>query len=307
VKILVTGAAGMVGRNLSEGIKKSGAQLLAPNRKDLDLFNYEQTENYLKRHSPDMIVHCAGRVGGIQANMAKPVSFLVENIDINRNLFLAAKNTGVKKAINLASSCLYPRSGENPLTEELILKGELEPTNEGYAIAKIFALKLCQYIERENSEFQYKTLIPCNLYGPYDKFSPDSSHLVPAIIQKIDQAIKQNQSEVEIWGDGTARREFMYVGDLVLCLLKGIENFDTLPRVMNVGIGKDYSVNEYYQSAAKTMGYKGRFIHNLEKPVGMKQKLVSTAKADAWGWKSQYSLQVGLEKTIEFYRALPKT
>lgn len=304
MKVLIAGATGMVGRNLTESMKAKKYDFIAPDKSEMNLFNFQQTLEVFKKQKPDFIVNCAGRVGGIQANMAKPVSFLVENIDINRNLILAAREAGVKKMINLASSCIYPRNAENPLQEDFILKGELEPTNEGYALAKIFALRLCQYINKENLEFQYKTLIPCNLYGPYDKFSPDSSHLIPAIVQKIDYAIQKNQKDVEIWGDGKARREFMYVGDLVDCILMGIENFQTLPEFMNVGIGQDYTINEYYQSAAENMGFKGKFIHNLEKPVGMKQKLVSTQKASAWGWKSQYSLQQGLNKTVQFYRNL---
>ncbi len=165
---------------------------------------------------------------------------MVENIDIGRNVILASRDAGVKKVLNLSSSCMYPRNAANPLTEDLILKGELEPTNEGYALAKIFAMRLCEYIQKEDSSFQYKTLISCNLFGRFDKFDPRHSHLIPAIIHKIHLAKVNNENTVEIWGDGNARREFMYAGDLADAIFKAITSFDMLPSLMNVGLGGDY-------------------------------------------------------------------
>jgi len=304
VKIYVTGATGMVGRNIVESPLFKDFQLLTPGRSEVDLFNYQSVFEFIKKHQPDFIIHCAGRVGGIQANMANPVAFLVENIDIGRNLVMAAKNAGVKKLINLSSSCMYPRNAENPLHEDLILKGELEPTNEGYAIGKIMAQRLCVYIHQEDSSYQYKTLIPSNLYGRFDKFDVKSSHLIPAVIRKIHHAKKNNLSEVDIWGDGTARREFMYAQDLVDCLQKAILSFESVPYLMNVGLGFDYSINEYYQAAAQVIGYQGRFVHDVSKPVGMKQKLTAVDKVSKWGWKSKTTLHEGLEKTYRYYLSL---
>lgn len=301
MKLLITGAGGMVGQNLIEDARFQKMELLTPRRADLDLFKYDDVLKYMKKHQPVAIVHCAGRVGGIQANMANPVAFLVENLDVNRNVILAAREAGVKTLINLGSSCMYPRDAKNPLTEDLVLKGELEPTNEGYAIAKITAQRLCAYIRKENPDYNYKTLIPCNLYGRHDKFDPKHSHLVPAVIRKLHDAVAMKLNEVDIWGDGTARREFMYSSDLVDCIYKALSDVKTLPEIMNVGLGMDYSVNEYYQAAAEVVGYKGTFKHDLSKPVGMKQKLTSVELAHQWGWQSKTSLVDGLHQTYKYF------
>ena len=213
-----------------------------------------------------MVIHAAGRVGGIQANIARPVDFLVTNTDLGRNVIMAAHQAGVTRLLNMASSCIYPRDAVNPLREDLILKGELEPTNEGYALAKIFALRLCQYINKQDTEVRYKTFVPCNLYGRYDNFSPEHSHLIPAIIHKIHQARLAGSETVEIWGDGTARREFMYVEDLADAVVKAIDDFDVVPEILNVGVGFDYSINEYYQAAARVVGWQGRFVHDTNTP-----------------------------------------
>lgn len=306
MKILVTGAGGMVGKNLIEHSALSAHELLHPSRAELNLSVRDQVEDYLDKNRPELVIHCAGRVGGIQANIKNPVAFLVENLDINRNLIGSCYKVGIKKMINLGSSCMYPRNAENPLRESMILQGELEPTNEGYAIAKIMAERLCQYIMKENPSFHYKTLIPCNLYGRFDHFDPVNSHLIPAVIRKVDLAQKTGAQEVEIWGSGEARREFMYAGDLADCVAEGVHKFDSLPYLMNVGLGVDYSVNEYYKAVADVVGYKGSFVHDLSKPEGMKRKLVSTEIAHRWGWQSKTSLRQGIEKTYEYYLNLPQ-
>jgi len=185
-----------------------------------------------------------------------------------------------------------------------VLKGELEPTNEGYALAKVVTARLCEYISREDASCQYKTLIPCNVYGRHDKFDPSHSHLVPAIIHKIYEAKLSGSAHVEIWGDGTARREFMYAGDLADCLVESVRRFDTLPDTMNVGIGEDASINEYYETVAEVIGYDGQFKHDLTKPVGMMRKLVSTDKTQAWGWRAKTSLRDGIAKTYDYYLQL---
>jgi GDP-L-fucose synthase len=304
MKILITGAHGMVGRNLREHPEISRHEVLAPTRPELDLSSISIVEAYLTKHRPDFVVHTAGRVGGIQANIKNPVAFLIENIDINRNLIGSCYKVGIRKMINLGTSCMYPRNAQNPLKESMILQGELEPTNEGYALAKVMAQRLCEYIMKENPSFQFKTLIPCNLYGRFDHFDPVNSHLIPAIIRKVDEAKMTGKQEVEIWGNGEARREFLYTGDVAEAIVAGIRNFETLPSLMNVGLGFDYSVNEYYQAVAEVLGYTGKFVHDLTKPVGMKQKLVSTAVAESWGWKSKTTLSQGIQKTYEYYKTL---
>ena len=300
-RILLTGGGGMVGRNVLEHAAMGEFEVFAPRSSELDLRDFAAVQAYLQANKPDMVIHAAGKVGGIQANMREPVGFLMENLDMGRNIVWAAHQAGIKRLINLGSSCMYPRNHSEPLGEEMVLKGELEPTNEGYALAKVVTARLCDYVMREDASFQYKTLIPCNIYGRYDKFDPAHSHLVPAIIHKVHQAKHSGQETVEIWGDGTARREFMYAGDLADAVLRAVANFDTLPAYMNVGLGRDYTINDYYQAAAEVMGYTGGFVHDLSKPVGMARKLVSVERQQAWGWSARQELRDGIEKTYNYY------
>ncbi|MBU2539192.1 MAG: GDP-L-fucose synthase [Proteobacteria bacterium] len=301
IKILITGGNGLVGRNFREHPTVSDFELLAPSSKELNLLDYGQVVCYLKEQQPDLIIHAAGRVGGIEANMREPVRFFLDNLDMGRNLVWAARQQGVARLVNLGSSCMYPRNAINPLQEEMILQGELEPTNEGYALAKVATARLCQYISREDAGYAYKTLIPCNLYGRHDNFDPASSHLIPAVIHKMHQARQENRETVEIWGDGLARREFMYAGDLANCLVKAVYSYETLPEMMNVGTGKDFTVLEYYQTVAEVVGFRGKFVHNLAKPVGMKRKLVAVDRAQAWGWTAQTTLRQGIEQAYDYY------
>ncbi|CAL2105747.1 GDP-L-colitose synthase [Tenacibaculum sp. 190524A02b] len=301
MKILVTGGSGMVGRNILEYSKRTNHTLLSPSSKNLDLLSYPKTLSYINEHKPDLIIHSAGLVGGIQANIKNPVDFLVKNTDMGRNIILAARENKVKYFLNLSSSCMYPRNAKNPLGEDLVLKGELEPTNEGYAIAKVFSTRLCEYINRENDYFLYKTIIPCNLYGKYDKFSVENSHMIPAVIRKILEAKKNNSKVVQIWGDGTARREFMYSEDLADFVFYAISNIEKLPQNINVGLGGDYTIKEYYKTIAEIIGYDGEFEYDLTKPTGMKQKLVDVSKLRELNWKHKTSLEEGIKNTINFY------
>lgn len=306
-KILLTGGGGMVGRNLLDHPGIGEFEVLAPRSSELNLLDFAAVQAYLLKTKPDMVIHAAGKVGGIQANMREPVGFLMENLDMGRNIVWAARQAGIKRLINLGSSCMYPRNHSEPLREEMVLKGELEPTNEGYALAKVVTARLCEYIMREDVSFQYKTLIPCNLYGCHDKFDPVHSHLIPAIIHKVYQAKQAGVTSVEIWGDGTARREFMYAGDLADGMVRAIKEFDSLPALMNIGLGYDYTINEYYQAAADVMGYTGGFSHDLSKPVGMARKLVNVERQKAWGWVSRHDLQDGIMNTYAYYLNSVKT
>lgn len=300
-KILITGGSGMVGRNFFEHHKSKNYSILNPCRQEMNLLNFQEIDNYLLKNKPDLIVHAAARVGGIQANIKNPVSFLYENADMGKNLLLSAKNQNITNIINLSSSCVYPRNMEIPLEEEFILSGSLEPTNEAYAIGKIFTQKLCSYINKECSGFSYKTLIPCNLFGKYDNFDLETGHLLPNIINKIHHAKLNKKNKVSIWGDGSVRREFMYVNDLIDCIYYSIENFSQMPEIMNVGVGKDYSVLDYYNIIAKSLEWQGSFDFDMSKPVGQKQKLVSVKKLNNFGWRSKISLQNAIDETIKYY------
>ena len=300
-RILLTGGRGMVGRNILEHPLAGQWDFIAPGSHELDLTDFAATRSFIADVKPDTVIHSAGKVGGIQDNMAHPVDFLVTNVDLGRNVILAAREAGVNKLLNLASSCIYPRNAANPLVEDLILTGELEPTNEGYAIAKIFATRLCQFISRENSGLYYKTLIPCNLYGRHDNFAPAHSHLIPAIIHKVHLAKQLGLATVDIWGDGTARREFMYAGDLAGAVIRSLTMFDQLPDLINIGLGHDFSIKEYYTTTAEVIGWQGDFVHDTTKPVGMKQKLVSIDRQRNWGWMPATSLREGIQKAYQYY------
>jgi GDP-L-fucose synthase len=300
--ILLFGGSGMVGRNVQDLAAERGIDIVAPSRRDVDLSDAGAVLECLRRIEPDIVIHAAGRVGGIAANMREPVAFLTQNWDMGRNVIMAAREAGVGRLINLGSSCMYPKDFPRPLTEDDILAGPLEPTNEAYAIAKTAVQRLALYVSQEDPRFRFKSLIPCNLYGRYDAFDPARSHLAAAAIAKLHAARTEGRKSVDIWGDGTARREFLYAGDLADAILAAVERFDTLPAVMNVGAGRDWSVDEYYRIAADVVGFDGEFTHDLTKPVGMRQKLMSVARADAWGWSAKTSLRDGLAQAYEYYR-----
>jgi GDP-L-fucose synthase len=195
---------------------------------------------------------------------------------------------------------MYPRNCTTPLREEQVLTGELEPTNEGYALAKIYAARLCQYLRRQEPSLQYKTLIPCNLYGRHDHFESGRSHMVAAALMKIRQAQRSGAGHVEIWGNGGARREFMDAADLADAVVRHVVQGQGAPELMNIGLGRDHSVNEYYAAAARVLGWQGAFRHDLSRPVGMTRKLVDITRQTDWGWAPRIGLEEGLARTHEF-------
>ncbi len=305
-RVLLTGGSGMVGRNILEHPASLSFEIIAPDRSELNLLGKNAVEDFIDHYDPDIIIHSAGRVGGIQANVADQLSFFLDNMEMGKNLVLGAKKVGIRKFLNLGSSCMYPRDATNPLTEDKLLKGMLEPTNEGYALAKIVVSRLCDYVSQKSNKLNFKTIIPCNLFGRYDNFDPKKSHMVPAIFHKLHTAKIESNNEVEIWGDGSARREFMYVGDLADCIWRCVKEFDSLPNIMNVGLGHDFSVNEYYRHIAEVVGYNGSFTHNLNRPVGMKEKLVSIDQCKSWGWNPTTDQKHAYEETYKYYLELRK-
>lgn len=301
MKILLSGANGLVGHSITESVIMQEHYVLTPSHSELDLLDADAVYDYLMQHKPDCVIHAAGRVGGIEVNRKFPMEFLLENMDMGRNLIYGAYNAGIKRFLNLGSSCMYPKDSEKPLKEYMILKGELEPTNEGYALAKVMCAKLCEYISKQHPEYQYKTLIPCNLYGRWDKFRTENAHMIPAVIHKLYRAKVEGRENIEIWGSGQARREFMYSGDLADCVAYCLDNFDRMPAYLNVGLGTDYTVDEFYQVIAKVVGYEGNFSHDLSKAEGMKRKLTDISILRKFGWNAGTSLEEGIKKTFDFY------
>lgn len=300
MKIFVTGGSGMVGRNIIALSSSQEHEIIAPSSKEVNLMNFDSLSSFIKSERPDAIIHCAGLVGGIQANIKSPFDFAHVNSLLGLNIIKAALDNNVEKVLNLGSSCMYPRDAVNPLNESDILKGELEPTNEGYAIAKVLTARLCDYANVQYGA-NYKTVIPCNLYGYWDKFDPNHSHMIPAVIRKIHEAKVAGSDSVEIWGDGKTRREFMFAEDLADFCLFALSKFDALEQLTNVGLGFDYSISDYYSAIAELVGFEGEFTYDLSKPSGMKQKLVSVERLEQLGWSAKHSLTQGLEKTYQFY------
>ena len=298
IRILLTGSTGMVGINL---IEKINYKIFTPNRQQLNLFNFTKIKNYIKKNKINFVIHCAAKVGGIQDNMNNQLEYLVENLNINKNIIIASYECGVKNFLNIGSSCIYPKDIKHKISEKLIFTGEFEPTNEGYAISKYLSIKICQFINKKK-DYKYKTLIPTNLYGPNDKYDLEKSHLLAAIIKKISDAKKAKNKKVEIWGDGKTRREFMYVSDLSDAIIFCIKKFDKLPNILNIGTGVDYTVEDYYKKVSKIIYPNVKFYFNVKRPSGMKRKLLDVSQSKKLGWRAKISLTNGIKKTYKDYK-----
>ena len=300
-KIYISGGSGLVGKNIIENLDNSKYEILHPSSSELNLLNTDAVKEFFKHNKPDIVIHCAGKVGGIQANMINQFDYFTENILMGLNVVKSAKEAGVRRFLNLSSSCAYPAKAPNPLTEDLIFTGKFEKTNEGYAIAKTAILKMCSFITSQFDGFFYKTIIPCNLYGKYDKFGESNSHMIPAVIKKLYFAKINKLESVEIWGTGKSRREEMFASDFAIIISEILDRFDEMPNIMNIGSGCDYSINDYYKIIAKVIGYNGKFTHDLTKPEGMQQKLMDVSKQKSLGLKLKYSLEEGIKETYEYF------
>jgi GDP-L-fucose synthase len=301
--ILITGGGGMVGSALIARLKKNKFNnLLTPTSKELDLTSQKKVFDYFSKNQIDYVFHLAAKVGGIAANIESPADFLYENIIMESNVIHAAYKNNIKKLVFLGSSCIYPKECKQPMKEDSLLTGKLEPTNEGYALAKIAGLKLCEYYNK-----QYKTnyiaLMPCNLYGENDHFELKKSHVISALIYKFTKAKKENSPFVEIWGTGKAQREFLYIDDLVDALYFFMKKYDAkdLPNFVNIGSGVDISIKELAILIKKITKYSGDIHFDKSKPDGMLRKLLDTTEAEKLGWKHKTSIEAGLKKTIKWY------
>ena len=300
MKILVTGAGGMLGSDLVRSLKENrDLEVIGWKRADCDLTGFEEVSFKLGQTKPDFIIHAAAVVGGIQANIERPVDFLTQNLQIDNAVLNGAHACGVQNLVYIGSSCMYPLDFRQPLLESDMLAAPLEPTNQGYAIAKISGSLLSEYMSSQYG-VSYKTIIPSNLYGPGDNFDPISSHLIGATLRKAHEAKKNAQDKIDVWGDGEARREFTFIGDLSSWLSSKLENISSFPARLNVGAGIDHSINEYYSMALEVVGHKAELVHNLSKPVGMRQKLMDSSIArDNFDWNPSTSLRDGMTMTYE--------
>ena len=297
--IFITGHRGMVGSAILRAYQKAGGDdeyILAP-RNDLDLLNQSAVEQFIESKKPDVIINAAAKVGGIHANDTYPAEFIHQNLLINTNLIHAAWKHGVKRFLNLGSSCIYPRACPQPIQEDYLLTGPLEKTNEAYALAKIAGLEMCRHYRNQYGVL-YHSAMPTNLYGPGDNYHPENSHVLPALIRRFHEAKESGAKEVTIWGTGNPRRELMHVDDLadgVLFLLR-LEN---PPNWVNLGTGMDHSILEIAKLVRETVGFDGRITHDLNKPDGMLVKRLDTSLIKSIGWEAMIPFEVGLKSTYE--------
>jgi GDP-L-fucose synthase len=255
----------------------------------------------LESFKPDVVIHTAAKVGGIQANLDNQSGFLMENLKIDTNVITDCINFGVQNYIQIGSSCMYPANYRQPLIESDLLQGPLEPTNEGYALAKIVGSKLCDFISQSRGYF-YKTLIPSNLYGPGDNFHPSNSHLLASVIRKLDEAKNLGFKKVQVWGTGMARREFTYVEDLAFWIAQSVSRINEFPQYLNLGIGRDYTVREFYETARRVIGIEVELEFDTTKPEGMQRKLMDSSLArEKLGWNPKIDSEEGIRMTYEWF------
>ena len=302
-RIMVTGGGGMVGSALVARLRRDGyTNIIAPSSRELDLRDQGATLKFFTETPIDYVFHLAGHIGGIGASVTYPVEFLYENILIATHAIHAARVARVKKLLFLSSSCVYPRECKQPMAEEDILTGPFEPTNEGYSIAKIAAMKLCQY-SNEQYGTNFLNLMPCNLYGYGDHFEPELSHVVSALIYKFHRAKQQKLPSVEIWGTGTTRRELLFIEDMVDALLHFMAKVDAkdIGTFVNIGSGEDIAIRDLAHTITNLVGYQGELTFNTEKPDGMPRKLMDISRARALGWKPKVGIEEGLRLTYDWY------
>jgi GDP-L-fucose synthase len=298
--IYVAGHTGLVGSALLRHLQKNGYRnILVRTRQELDLRKSDDVRNFFSQAKPEAVVVAAAKVGGIKANSDYPVEFLLENLQIQNNVIAASFEFGVKKLLFLGSSCVYPKLAAQPICEESLLAGPLEPTNEAYAIAKIAGIKLCQAYTRQYG-MNFICAMPTNIYGPGDNFDLEKSHVLAALIRKVHEAKLRNEHEVTIWGTGTPRREFLHADDLADALRFLLENYDS-SEIINVGCGEDLTIRELVEIVARVIGFEIDVVFDTTKPDGTPRKLLDTTRLQALGWKPRISLNDGIQQTYHWF------
>ena len=299
-RVYVAGHRGMVGSALVRRLAREDCQILTVSRGEVDLRNQQAVDRWFDEHRPDVVFLAAARVGGIYANNAQPGDFLYDNLALQTHLIEAARRVQVAKLLFFGSSCIYPRLAPQPMPESCLLTGSLEPTNQWYAIAKIAGLKLCEAYRRQYG-CDFISVMPTNLYGPGDNFDPLTSHVLAALIVKIDDAIRCGHDRVVIWGTGTPRREFLHVDDLADAAVFLIKNWSSDEHI-NIGAGQDLSVAELARTIGRIIGFEGNFVFDPSKPDGTPRKLLDVAKLNALGWRYRTDLESGIRQTYDWYR-----
>ena len=310
-KIYIAGHNGMVGSAIVRQLQtklNNTAQLITRTHQELDLTNQQQVDNFIAGERPNQIYLAAAKVGGIHANNIYPADFIYQNLMIQANIIHAAHKNNIQKLIFLGSSCIYPKSAKQPMKEEALLTGVLEPTNEPYAIAKIAGIKLCESYNRQYSR-DYRSVMPTNLYGPGDNYHPKNSHVIPALIRKFHEAKSDNASKVTIWGSGKPKREFLYVDDMasacvyVMNLDKEVYQQQVKPMqsYINVGTGQDLTIKQLAEGMAKVIGFKGKIEFDISKSDGTKRKLMDSTRLNSLGWRPKIDLEQGIKQTYKDY------
>lgn len=298
-RIYIAGHNGMVGRALVRRLATEHCNILTIERNKVDLRNQLAVTTWIKHNKPDIIIIAAAKVGGILANQTLPANFLYDNLMIACNIINAAKEYSVEKLLFLGSSCIYPKNAPQPIEETALLSSSLEPTNEWYAIAKIAGLKLIEAY-RKQYDCNFISCMPTNLYGTFDNYDLQSSHVLPALLRKIHEAKLNNKPQISIWGTGTPKREFLYVDDLADACIHLIKHYSENTTI-NIGVGKDITINELAKTIAKIIGYNGTFIYDNKMPDGPPQKLLNINKLTRLGWSAKTDLSTGIKLCYEDY------
>ena len=299
-KIYVAGHRGLAGSAIYRALEKQGYQnLITKTSQELDLTNQAAVNQFFQAEKPDYVFLAAAKVGGIVANDTYPADFIRDNLQIQTNVIDAAYRNGVKKLLFLGSSCIYPKLAPQPMPEDCLLTGPLEPTNEWYAVAKIAGIKMCQAYHKQYG-FNAISLMPTNLYGPGDNFNLKNSHVLPALIRKCHEAKVNNAAVVEIWGTGTPKREFLHVDDLADAAVYLMNNYNE-PEIVNVGVGDDVSIRELAETVKQVTGFSGELTFDTSKPDGTPRKLMDVSRLTALGWKANISLLEGITSTYQWF------
>jgi len=299
-KIYIAGHTGLVGSAIMRQLQKSSySNIITRTHAELDLTDAKAVKAFFRKEKPDYAFCAAAKVGGLHANNAFMADFAMENLKITINLIDSAFKNGVKKLLYLGSSCIYPRECPQPVKEEYLLTGPLEPTNEGYALAKITGVKLCDYYKKQYN-VNFISCMPANLYGPNDCYDESKNHVVPALIRRFHHAKANNLPSVEIWGTGKARREFMYIDDAAEACVFLMNTYDG-PGIINVGNGNDISIADLAQYISDTVGYNGKIVFDTSKPDGMPRRCLDSSRILSMGWKAKTPFREGLEKAYEWY------